>query len=76
MPVYQSYPNDSSSFARRPSVLRIIGEAIVGWADKRDAARAERQYRPHGSPQQLPAYLRRDLGLGPVSERPSYWDRW
>jgi hypothetical protein len=57
-------------------MLRIVGEAIISWADKREAARAERQHRPRGSPQHLPAYLRRDVGLDPISERPGYWDRW
>jgi len=76
MPVQQSYPYDSGLFARRPSMLRIVGEAIISWADKREEARAAHQHRPRGSPQQLPAYLRRDVGLGPISERPGYWDRW
>jgi hypothetical protein len=76
MPVHQSYPYDAGLFPRRPSMLRIVGEAIVSWADRRETARADRRQRTRGSPQPLPAYLRRDLGLGPISDRPGYWDRW
>lgn len=77
MPFQQSYPYDSGLFARRPSMLRIVGEAIISWADKREEARAaQQQRRARGSPQKLPAYLRRDLGLGPIAERPGHWDRW
>jgi hypothetical protein len=76
MPVQQYYPYDAGLFARRPSMLRIVGEAIISWADKREEARASGQHRFGRSPQELPAYLRRDLGLGPLSDRPGYWDRW
>lgn len=74
MPVQQFHPYDAGLFARRSSMLRIVGEAIISWADRREEARAARRRRPRGSP--LPAYLRRDLGLGPLGERPGHWDRW
>jgi hypothetical protein len=76
MPVQQSHPYDAGLFARRPSMLRIVGEAIISWADKREEARATQRYRSRHALQELPAYLRRDLGLGPIGDRPSYWDRW
>lgn len=76
MPIQQSHPYDSGLFVRRPSMLRIVGEAIISWADKREEARA-RQHRSRGSPQQLPAHLRRDVGLPPLPDLPPHaWPRW
>lgn len=77
MPIEQSHSYDSALFPRRPSMLRVFGEAIIQWADRREAAYAARQRRrSHVPPQELPGYLRRDLGLGPLPEAPNYWDRW
>jgi hypothetical protein len=76
MPVHQSYRYGGGLVARRPSMLRIVGEAIIGWADKREAARAERRRYPRCPPSQLPGYLRRDLGLGAFTGPPTYQDRW
>lgn len=76
MPVHQYQPHDARLFPRRPSMLRIVGEAIISWADRREAAHAERQSRARRSPQALSGYLRRDVGLDPLSEWPGHWDRW
>src|SRR5690606_33364186 len=75
MPVYQSYPYDGHLLPRRPSVLRRVGEAIISWADRREVAQAERALRS-GSPQQLPAHLRRDVGLSPLPDPPSHLRWW
>ena len=74
MPVHQSYPSDAALFIRQPSLLRLIGEAIISLADRYEAARAERRRRH--LPHDLPSYLRKDLGLPPLDIWPSHWDRW
>jgi len=73
MPVHQSYPSDSGLFVRQPSLLRLIGEGLISLADRYEAARAERRRR---QPQDLPSYLRKDIGLPPLDIWPSHWDRW
>lgn len=74
MPVHQSYPSDSGLLIRRPSLLRLFGEALIALADRYEAARAERRRRR--LPQDLPSYLRKDLGLPPLDIWPSHRDRW
>lgn len=74
MPVHQSYPSDSGLLIeRRPSLLRLFGEALIALADRYEAAQAERRRR---QPQDLPSYLRKDIGLPPLDIWPSHWDRW
>lgn len=79
MPVHQSYPYDSGLFVRRPSMLRVVGEALIAWADSREASRARLAQRR--ALQQLPHYLRHDLGLSqdlglpPPDAWSSRWER-
>ena len=75
MPVHQSYPYDARLFPRQPSMLRRVGEAIISWADRRETAYAERSERARRATP-VPAYLRRDVGLPPLSNRLSDRDRW
>ena len=72
MPIHQSYPYDATLFPRRPSMLRLVGEAIISWADSREAARTRRRF--HGAVEHLPDHLRRDIGLDPLG--PYHLDRW
>ena len=75
MPVHQSYPYDARLLPRQPSLLRRIGETIIIWADRREAAHAERAERRR-LPQALPNHLRRDLGLPPFPEPPAHLGWW
>ena len=59
--------------SRRPSLLRRLGEALVTIADRHDALREQRRHRARGSPLEVPAYLRQDIGLPPDFGYP--WNR-
>ena len=72
MPVHQSFPGDSGLLIRRPSLIRLVGEALIALADTYETARAEGRRR---QPQDLPSYLRKDIGLPPLDIWPSHWDR-
>lgn len=61
--------------ALRPTLLRRLGEALVSLADARDAARQERRYRARGTPQEVPGYLRADIGLPPAPDL-RRWGPW
>ena len=63
---------DSGIFVRRPSLLRLVGEALITWADRRERERTE--YARRAALQRLPSYLRRDLGLPPLDAGPSRWE--
>jgi hypothetical protein len=76
MPVHQSYPYDGRLFPRQPSMLRRVGEALVSWADRREAASAERAVRRHGSTDYLPDHLREDVGMPPLRQWPQLYNRW
>jgi len=70
-----SHPYDSGLFVRRPSLLRVVGEALIAWADRNERERAE--FARRAALQHLPAYLRSDLGLPPLDEGPSPLEqRW
>lgn len=53
------------------TLLRLLGQALVGLADRRDAHHEQRLHRALRTPVPLSPYLRRDLGLPPEPDAPN-----
>jgi hypothetical protein len=61
-------------YRRRGIIGSLIADAIAAWSARRQLARITRQYRARAI-EEVPDYLRADIGLPPLPKRlPNWWE--